>query len=157
MDPKYYHPWIGGNFRLDALQAAVLAVKLPHLDAWTEQRQANAARYDQRFADAGLAGGLVGLPVRPTNDRHVCNQYVIRVPRRDALRAFLGKNQIGSEVYYPLPLHQQDCFASLGYREGAFPESERAAVETLAIPIYPELSDAQATHVVETIKRFFNP
>ena len=156
MEPKYYHRIVGGNFRLDALQAAVLLAKLPHLEAWTNRRQANAARYDRLFRDAGLAApaGPLGLPVAGAG-RHVFNQYVIRVPRRDALMAFLKARQIGCEVYYPLALHMQACFAALGYREGEFPESERAARETLAIPIYPELTDVQAGAVVDAIRTFF--
>jgi len=156
MEPKYFHRVVGGNFRLDALQAAVLLAKLPHLEAWTTRRQANAARYGRLFAEAGLAApaGPLVLPV-PGAGRHVFNQYVIRAPRRDALLAFLKARQIGCEVYYPLALHMQECFASLGYRPGAFPESERAAVETLAIPVYPELSDAQAGAVVAAIRSFY--
>jgi dTDP-4-amino-4,6-dideoxygalactose transaminase len=158
MDPKYFHPFIGGNFRLDALQAAALRVKLPHLDRWTEQRRQNADRYDRLFRDAGLAGDPVGLPARPaadSRDRHVWNQYVIRVPHRDALRQFLAEQEVGTEVYYPLPLHLQECFQPLGCREGDFPESEHAARETLALPIYPELADDQAEWVVESIGRFY--
>ncbi len=156
MEPKYYHRIVGGNFRLDALQAAVLLAKLPHLEAWTNRRQANAARYDRLFREAGLAAptGPLGLPVAGAG-RHVFNQYVFRAPRRDALMAFLKARQIGCEVYYPLALHMQACFASLGYREGDFPESERAARETLAIPVYPELSDEQASAVVDAIRSFF--
>ena len=156
MQPKYFHRIIGGNFRLDALQAAVLLAKLPHLEAWTTRRQANAARYDRLFRDAGLAApaGPVGLPAAGAG-RHVFNQYVIRVPRRDTLMAFLKAQQIGCEVYYPLALHMQACFATLGYRAGAFPESERAACETLAIPVYPELTDDQAGTVVAAIGTFF--
>ena len=159
MDPKYYHSLVGGNFRLDALQAAALLVKLPHLDRWTDRRRANADRYDRLFRDAGLAGDPVRLPTRPdeqSGDRHVWNQYVIRVQRRDDLRQHLGEADIGTEVYYPLPLHLQKCFESLGYRDGDFPESERAARESLALPIYPELSDDQAVWVVESIKRFYS-
>jgi dTDP-4-amino-4,6-dideoxygalactose transaminase len=152
MEPKYFHHMLGGNFRLDALQAAVVSVKLNHLDAWTRQRQANAARYDRLFAAAGLATTLRLPP--SVMSRHVYNQYVIRTPRRDELRAFLQKKDIGVEIYYPLPLHLQDCFAYLGHKKGDFPESERAALETLALPIYPELSDAQAAWVVESIQAF---
>lgn len=156
MEPKYYHQVIGGNFRLDALQAAVVAVKMTYLDDWTRRRQANAARYDRLFEAAGLAAdGRVRLP-RTVADRHVFNQYVVRVPRRDELRAFLQDRQIGVEIYYPVPLHLQQCFAYLGYPRGAFPESEKAAAETLALPVYPELSDAQAAWVVESIAAFFS-
>lgn len=155
MEPKYYHKWIGGNFRLDALQAAVVTVKLRHLDDWTNARQANASRYDRLFSEAGLTGrGVINGP-RAVTGRHVFNQYVVRVARRDALRAFLQQRGIGTEVYYPLPLHLQECFAYLGHGRGAFPESERAAAGTVALPIYPELSDAQAAWVVESIAGFY--
>ena len=152
MEPKYYHKIIGGNFRLDALQAAVVAAKLPHLDAWTAARQSNAARYDRLFADAGL-GGRIGLP-RAVQSRHVFNQYVIRTPRRDELRAWLASQEIGSEIYYPVPLHLQECFAGLGGKPGDLPESERAARETLALPVFPELTAEQAEFVVQKIAEF---
>ena len=177
--PKYYHDLIGGNFRFDALQAAIVAVKLRHLDQWTAGRQSNAARYRRLFEAAGLslpspagrgaggegnlpspigrgAGGegLVQLPVEMEGYRHIYNQFVIRVPRRDELRAYLKEQKIGNEVYYPVPLHVQKCFDYLGYKEGDFPESERAARETIALPIYTELSDQQAEWVVECIGRF---
>jgi dTDP-4-amino-4,6-dideoxygalactose transaminase len=149
--PKYSHKIIGGNFRLDALQAAVVLVKLRHLDGWIAQRRANAARYDRMFAECRLVEkGLVTLP-RVVADRHVFNQYVIRVPRRDELRSMLLERGIGHEVYYPIPLHMQECFAHLGHGEGDFPESETAAQETIALPIYPELSDAHACEVVDSI------
>ncbi|MCE9616302.1 MAG: DegT/DnrJ/EryC1/StrS family aminotransferase [Lentisphaerae bacterium] len=151
--PKYYHRFIGGNFRLDALQAAVVTVKLKHLDAWTAARQANARRYDRLFADASLPERGIVLP-RVQRDRHIFNQYVIRTPRRDALREFLNQRHIGNEVYYPVPLHRQECFAYLGYQPGSCPESERAAAESLALPIYPEVSDAQARTVVDAIRDF---
>ena len=154
MEPKYYHRAIGGNFRLDALQAAVVNVKLRHLERWTAARQANAARYDRLFKAAGLPERGVVLP-KVVNSRHVFNQYVIRVPRRDALRTFLQSRQVMTEVYYPVPLHLQECFACLGHKRGAFPESERAAAETLALPIYPELTDGQATWVVESVEAFY--
>ncbi len=154
-EPKYYHHLVGGNFRLDTLQAAVVFVKLRHLDAWTQARQANARRYGNLFDESGLpARGSVRLPeLRP--GRHIFNQYVIRVPRRDELRAFLTEQGIGTEVYYPVPLHLQKCFSALGYAPGDFPESERAAQETLALPIYPELNDAQARQIVDAIRRFY--
>lgn len=153
--PKYVHHWIGGNFRLDALQAAVVLAKLKHLDSWTARRQANADRYRRLFAQAGLTSdrGIV-LPDAVT-DRHIYNQFVIRVPRRDALRKHLEQHGVGTEIYYPIPLHLQKCFEYLGYREGDFPESERAARETLALPIYPELTEAQAQYVVEQIANFY--
>lgn len=150
--PKYYHRIIGGNFRLDALQAAVVSAKLPHLDAWTTARQRNARRYNELFHAAGLTESI-GLPVVST-DRHIFNQYVVRVSRRDELQAALKSQGIGTEVYYPVPMHLQDCFAYLGQSTGTFPESERAARETLAIPIHPELSEAQASYVVDCIRQF---
>ncbi len=150
--PKYYHKIIGGNFRLDAVQAAVVSAKLPHLDGWTAARQRNAKRYDQLFGEARLP---IGLPA-VVADRHIFNQYVIRILGRDELQAFLQKKGVGTEVYYPVPMHLQECFAYLGHTAGAFPESERAAKETLALPIYPELTDSQAQYVVECIYEFFD-
>jgi dTDP-4-amino-4,6-dideoxygalactose transaminase len=153
--PKYYHHVVGGNFRLDALQAAIVAVKLEYLDGWTAARQNNAARYRQLFDSAGLAE-RVRLPVEK-EDRHIYNQFVIRVDAdRDELRAYLGDKGIGSEVYYPVPMHIQACFADLGYQAGDFPVAEQAAAQTLALPIYPELSDDQQAYVVETIGAFLN-
>jgi dTDP-4-amino-4,6-dideoxygalactose transaminase len=151
--PKYYHAEIGGNFRLDELQAAVLVVKLKHLDDWTAGRQRNARFYDSAFAKAGLAD-RIGLPKVGQGYRHIYNQYVIRSSRREELRAFLGQNGIGTEIYYPVPLHVQKCFAYLGYKAGDCPESEKAAAETLALPIYPELAQEQLAYVVETVARF---
>jgi dTDP-4-amino-4,6-dideoxygalactose transaminase len=151
--PKYYHALIGGNFRLDELQAAVLNVKLPHLDAWTQGRQRNAAYYDAAFARAGI-GGRVSTPHAVPGFRHIYNQYVIRVPERDGLRRHLAAAGIGTEIYYPVPLHLQQCFAYLEHRSGDFPQSERAALETLALPIYPELSEEQLQHVVDSIASF---
>jgi len=153
---RYYHKFVGLNSRLDGFQGAVLRVKLPHLEDWTEKRRENAARYRQLLTDAGLTE-QVGLPVERENCRHIYNQYVIRVPNvRDDLRAFLGENGIGSDVYYPVPLHLQECFAYLGYREGDLPEAERAANETLALPIYPELTSDQQEYVVAKIREFFD-
>lgn len=155
MAPKYHHHAIGGNFRLDALQAAIVAVKLAYLDSWTRGRQNNAAAYRRLFAQAGLSG-WIQLPAE-LQTRHVYNQFVIRVPEgRDALREHLGAHDIGCEIYYPIPLHRQACFAHLGYREGDFPESERAARQTLALPIYPELGEDQLAYVVESIKAFYS-
>jgi dTDP-4-amino-4,6-dideoxygalactose transaminase len=154
MEPKYYHHLVGGNFRLDALQAAVLRVKLPHLDDWTAGRQQNAARYRQMFADAGLTD-LVRLPIEASNRTHIYNQFVVRVSQRDQLKAHLDKSGIGTEVYYPVPFHLQKCFASLGYAAGAFPHAELAARESLAHPIYTELTEAQQADVVGDIKRFY--
>jgi dTDP-4-amino-4,6-dideoxygalactose transaminase len=149
-DRQYYHQVIGGNFRLDALQAAVLRVKLPHLAGWTEARRRNAARYDELFADAGLTG-RVTLPVAAPHCRHIFNQYVIRVPRRDAVKAHLESRQVGCAIYYPVPFHEQACFAYLGYRMGQFPHAELAARETLALPIYGELTAEQQRYVVAVL------
>jgi dTDP-4-amino-4,6-dideoxygalactose transaminase len=153
---KYYHKWVGLNSRLDGFQGAVLRVKLPHLEDWTEARRANAARYQQLFTNAGLTE-QIGLPVERENCRHIYNQYVIRVPnRRDELRAYLADHGVGSDIYYPVPLHLQQCFEYLGYRGGYLPEAERAARETLAIPIYPELKPEQQDYVVSTVTDFFD-
>ena len=151
-NPKYHHRIVGGNFRLDAIQAAVISAKLPHLDSWTAARQRNALRYDRLFAEVGLP---IGLPTVVAN-RHIFNQYVVRIPARDELQVFLEKKGIGTEVYYPVPMHLQDCFAYLGYKAGEFPQSERAAKESLALPVFPELGDAQARYVVERIREFFD-
>jgi len=150
---RYFHSVVGGNFRLDALQAAVVLVKLTRLDEWTTARQANARRYERLLTQAGLVGPQgVRLPA-VVADRHIFNQYVIRAPRRDALLEHLKQHNVGCQVYYPLPLHLQECFADLGGMPGDFPESELAARETLALPIYPELTDEQAAYVVQTIKQ----
>lgn len=152
---KYHHRMIGVNSRLDAIQAAVLRVKLPYLDQWSEARRENAARYDELFTDAGLAEEI-GLPFVRRGVRHIFNQYVIRAgKRRDALRDHLSHDGVGSEIYYPVPLHLQECFRYLGYREGDFPEAERAARETLALPVYAELTLEQQTYVVESIRAFY--
>jgi dTDP-4-amino-4,6-dideoxygalactose transaminase len=148
--PKYYHKIIGGNFRLDALQAAVVTAKLPHLDTWTAARQRNAQLYDRLLENGGIS---IGLPAIAT-DRHIFNQYVIRVTKRDELQACLKKEGIHTEVYYPVPLHLQECFAYLGYKAGAFPRSERAAKETLALPVHPELTELQAHFVSERVCEF---
>ena len=152
--PKYFHALIGGNFRIDELQAAVLRVKLKYLDEWTQGRQRNAAFYDQAFADPALAA-RVTAPKSLTRGRHIYNQYVLRTERRDTLRAFLTERHIGTEIYYPVPLHLQECFAYLGHAPGDFPHSERAAAETLALPIYPELSPEQLGAVVAAIAEFY--
>jgi dTDP-4-amino-4,6-dideoxygalactose transaminase len=152
--PKYFHAFIGGNFRIDELQAAILRVKLKHLDAWTESRQRNAAYYSAAFERAGLAPHIV-TPRAPATGRHIFNQYAIRAERRDELRAALTERGIGTEIYYPVPLHLQQCFAHLGHQQGDFPESERAAAETLALPVYPELSEAQLAHVVAAVAEFY--
>lgn len=156
--PKYHHKVVGGNFRLDALQAAIVSAKLPHLDEWTAGRQRNAKLYDGLFAEAGLVGTARGtssivLP-KVVMNRHIFNQYVIRSSQRDQLQAYLQRQGIGTEVYYPVPMHLQECFADLGYRTGAFPKSEGAAKETLALPIYPELSEGQLRYVVDCIRDF---
>ena len=178
--PKYYHKVVGVNSRLDALQAAVLRVKLKYLDSWTAARQKNAAYYDSAFRKAGALDSSAplaphptlspggrgqgeggGLPLRiplpaPAPARHIYNQYVIRVPasQRDGLREHLKRQNIGTEIYYPLPLHRQECFQNLGLGEGSLPHSEAAARETLALPVYPELSTEQMQHVVQTVTDF---
>lgn len=152
--PKYYHQIIGGNFRLDAIQAAVVSIKLKYLDQWTRGRQENADKYRMLFSEAGL-DATTNLPIEKEN-RHIYNQFVIRLAeKRDALRLFLQNEEIGTEVYYPVPLHLQQCFSYLNYQEGDFPVSEYAAHHTLALPIYPELTDDQQRHVVEKIKAFY--
>jgi len=167
-NPKYYHKVIGGNFRLDSLQAAIVLTKLRHLDGWTAGRQRNAERYHRLFRDSGICvantssfpkarwhhGVEVYLPT-PAEDRHIYNQYVIRVRGRDALKSFLREKGVGTEIYYPVPLHRQECFGYLGIKPGAFPESESAAAETLALPVYPELTDEQTRYVVDCIADFF--
>jgi dTDP-4-amino-4,6-dideoxygalactose transaminase len=152
--PKYYHAVIGGNFRIDELQAAVLRVKLKYLDHWTHGRQRNAAFYDAAFADAHFASKLA-TPHALKGGRHIFNQYIVRAQKRDALKDFLGKRGVGTEIYYPVPLHLQKCFDYLQHRAGDFPESERAALETLALPIYPELAPEQLKHVVASIGEFY--
>lgn len=167
--PKYYHRVIGGNFRLDAIQAAVLLVKLKKLDQWTEGRQNNADLYRRKLREAGLVvdpAGLdpvtldmtgrkgVALPKEFADRRHIYNQFVLRTDRREELRAFLTARGIGNEVYYPVPFHQQDCFQYLGYKTGQFPISETAATQTIAVPIYPELTEAQIDEVVSAIAEF---
>ncbi len=156
MEPRYYHKFVGINSRLDSFQAAVLNVKFPHLDRWSEARAANARRYAAMFAAAGL-DGVLGLPRHVSPGRHVWNQYVIRVPngQRDRLRAFLAEAKIGTEIYYPLGLHAQECFRHLGYTEGELPETERASREVLALPIFPELTAEEQQYVVDRIAAFF--
>jgi dTDP-4-amino-4,6-dideoxygalactose transaminase len=152
--PKYFHSVIGGNFRIDELQAAILRVKLKYLDGWTQGRQRNAEYYDTAFAGTGL-GPKLRTPFAIEGQRHIYNQYVVRAQGRDALRARLAERGIGSEIYYPVPLHLQACFAYLNYHAGDFPESEQAAKETLALPIYPELEQGQLAHVVATVAEFY--
>ncbi|MDX6303974.1 MAG: hypothetical protein QOI77_943 [Blastocatellia bacterium] len=155
-ETKYHHKVIGINSRLDALQAAVLRAKLPHLEEWTTGRQRKALQYELMFADAGLPE-QVEVPYVRSNARHIFHQFVIRVRegRRDALREHLRERGVGTDVYYPVPLHLQECFAYLGYKEGDFPVAEQAAKETLALPVYPELTDEQQDHVVNMIAKFF--
>jgi dTDP-4-amino-4,6-dideoxygalactose transaminase len=161
MRPKYYHHLVGANFRMDALQAAVLRVKAPHLAGWTNGRRANAARYRGLFHAAGLDAprpgsgqAFVTLPSAPADRLHIFNQFVIRTPDRDGLKRHLDEQGIGNEIYYPVPFHLQPCFADLGYRQGAFPQAERAAQESLAIPVYGELRIDQQEAVVSAIGQF---
>jgi dTDP-4-amino-4,6-dideoxygalactose transaminase len=180
MEPKYYHRYVGGNFRLDALQAVVIQIKLKYLDDWTMGRQRNAALYNKLFEETGFTKAANGdqpwltLPVESgrigqyaprlsggrspyDGHRHIYNQYVLRIgQQRDELRAFLTERNIGNEIYYPVPLHRQECFTDWGYPAGAFPASEAAAQQTLAIPVYPELSEVQIQAVVEAITAFFD-
>lgn len=161
--PKYYNQAIGGNFRMDALQAAILHAKFKYLDEWTAGRQRNAALYRRLFIDAGLASEdpqhrseySVILPKESGWGRHIYHLYQTRVQRRDELMAYLKAHQVGNELYYPLPLHLQTCFTELGYQTGSMPNAEHAAVETLALPIYPELSEEQIQHVVKVVKAFY--
>lgn len=156
---RYYHRLIGGNFRLDALQAAVLNIKLPHLDTWSAGRQRNAALYRKEFAQGGV-DKIITLPTEPyaasgVGNHHIFNQFCIRAPRRDELIKVLETKQIGHAIYYPLSLHQQECFAYLGYQTGDFPNAERAAGEILALPIYPELTPEQIAEVAAAIRDFY--
>ena len=149
-EPRYFHKRVGGNFRMDALQAAVLRVKLPHLPRWTAMRRENAARYEALFAASGL-GGVV-LPVTPSERGHTFNQYVVRVPDRDRVRAVLQERGVATEVYYPVPFHLQECFRELGYKRGDFPQAETAAASSLALPIYGELTPEQQGAVVAALR-----
>jgi dTDP-4-amino-4,6-dideoxygalactose transaminase len=153
--PKYFHSYIGGNFRIDELQAAILNVKLEHLDKWSAGRQKNAAFYDAAFARADL-GRAVQTPVALHGHRHIYNQYMVRVRDRDLLRQHLTSNGVGTEIYYPVPLHLQKCFGYLGHGQGEYPESERAAGEVLALPIFPELKETQLQYVVDMIGGFYS-
>ena len=169
--PKYYHKIIGGNFRLDAIQAAVINVKLPYLDSWSEKRRANAEFYTKLFKENGLAekegltefdsNNKVLLPKAVYKDLglknyHIYNQYIIRIEKRDELREFLKASDIGVEIYYPVPFHLQECFEALGYKKGDFPVAEFCAESSLALPIYPELTDEQIDFVVSEINKFFH-
>jgi dTDP-4-amino-4,6-dideoxygalactose transaminase len=153
--PKYHHALIGGNFRLDEIQAAVLGVKLRRLDSWTAARQRNAAYYQAAFARAGL-GSQIQTPATSPGYRHIWNQYVIRAPRRDELRQFLLEQGVGTEIYYPVSLHRQQCFAYLGYGADDFPVTEAAVREVLALPIFPELETQQLQYVVDRIAVFYS-
>ncbi len=156
---RYHHEEIGWNCRMDAIQAAVLRVKLPHLPKWNQQRRAHAATYDQLLSVAGLTSSGKS-PVQKlkiaAEAHHIFHQYVLRVERRDELRAFLSQRKIGSEIYYPLPLHLQPCFNYLGYEEGSLPESERAAREVIALPMFPELTEAEQNWVIESVAEFYS-
>ena len=166
MEPKYFHPRIGGNFRLDALQAAVLNVKLPHLNSWHEQRRVNADLYRKLFSEkdlvreidcleqGDLSNGII-LPVEKANNYHIYNQFVIYTQDRKALMQHMQANNVGCEIYYPLSLHEQECFRLLGYKKGDFPNSERAAAMSLALPIFPDLAPEQIARAVEVIAEFF--
>jgi len=150
--PKYYHALIGGNFRLDSIQAAILSVKLPHLDKWHSMRQKNAAYYDKNLNIKGVKKPIIAYK----REYHIYNQYVISVrKKRDELREFLAKNNIGTEIYYPVPFHEQECFKNLGYKFGDFPHSEYAAKHTIALPIYPELTIGMQDYVIEKIEEFY--
>jgi len=157
---RYLHEELGWNCRLDAIQAAILRVKLPHVEKWNEQRRERAATYDRLLTQSGLTSAMVDSPVRPLgitpNAYHVYHQYVVRAQRRDDLRQFLADRKIGTEIYYPIPIHLQPVFAYLGYREGDLPESERAAREVLALPMFPELTDEEQQWVVESIAEFYS-
>ena len=163
-EPKYYHSRVGGNFRLDPIQAVVLSIKLDHLEQWHAGRRANAALYRRLFADAGLVNDPVILPTALYADKagasehnhHIYNQFVIHVPKRDALRQHLQANSVGCEIYYPLCLHQQECLRDDAYRAQSFPVAEQAAADSLALPIYPELTPEQLEYVVKTIKAFYH-
>jgi dTDP-4-amino-4,6-dideoxygalactose transaminase len=160
MEPRYFHHVIGGNFRLDEIQAAILAVKLPYLEKWAAARRAAADFYGAELSRAGLTE-RIATPAEPYGERdltnhHVYHQYVIRTPMRDALRDYLGKREIETAVYYPVGLHEQKCFTYLGYKKGDFPETERAARETLALPIYPEISREAQRYVVDAIEAFYS-
>ncbi len=150
MEPKYYHHCVGGNFRLDPIQAAALLAKLPHLEKWSKKRRKNAEYYNRKFRDT-----VVQTPCVSRDCVSIYNQYVIRVPRRDELAAHLKAKDIGCEIYYPVPMHLQECFAYLGKGQGEFPESEKAAGEVLALPIYPELTDEMKDYAAETILDFY--
>ncbi|MCL2458699.1 MAG: DegT/DnrJ/EryC1/StrS family aminotransferase [Desulfobulbus sp.] len=162
-EPKYYHSRVGGNFRLDPIQAAVLSVKLEYLDSWHAARRRNASRYRKLFRDAGLVGNAVALPqavyadvpCADQHNHHIYNQFVILVPERDKLRQYLQEHGVGCEIYYPLCLHQQECLGPEQYKRQSFPVAQQAAASSLALPIFPELVDEQLVYVVETIREFY--
>jgi dTDP-4-amino-4,6-dideoxygalactose transaminase len=152
----YEHRDVGWNSRLDAIQAAVLRVKLPHLETWSRGRAANAERYDLWFAQSGLVeAGRVRPPARFADSTHIYNQYTLRVERRDALRRHLTERGVGHAVYYPVPLHLQECFRELGYEEGSFPRAEQACREVISLPVYPELTEEQQKRVADAVIGFY--
>lgn len=153
--PKYFHKWIGINSRLDSIQAAILVVKFRYLERWTQERQRKASRYQSLFQDLLSALPGLRLPAIQYENRHIFHQYVIRVPERDRLRQFLMEQGVGTDIYYPLPLHLQECYSFLNYRRGDLPNSEKASEEILALPIYPELTDDQQDYVADRIKAFY--
>jgi dTDP-4-amino-4,6-dideoxygalactose transaminase len=153
--PKYHHKMVGGNFRMDAIQAAVLRVKFKYLEGWTEARRKNAANYRKLFQEAGLDGNEIRIPVESGYGRHIYHLYVIRCVQRDQLKEYLKSRGIGTEIYYPVPLHLQECFEDLGYKKGDLPVSEKLVEETLAIPIYPELGETRQQEVVTAISDFY--
>ena len=159
---RYYHAEVGGNFRMDALQAAALLVKLRHLDGWSRRRRENAAFYTRRLEEAGLVGAGLVRPPRPVYEQggdknpHIYNQYTLRIKDREGLQAFLKAKGIMTAVYYPVPLHLQECFRGLGYRKGDFPEAEKAAAEVLSLPVYPELTAEQKDYVVDCLQEFYH-
>ena len=153
--PKYFHKWIGINSRLDSLQAAILLAKFRYLEEWTEKRRRKAERYGEFLQDLTVSVPGLKLPATQYRNRHIFNQYAIQVPRRDALRQFLNQEGVGTEIYYPLPLHLQECYAFLNYHRDDLPVSERAADETLALPIFPELTEAQQMYVIDRVKAFY--
>jgi dTDP-4-amino-4,6-dideoxygalactose transaminase len=158
---RYYHAEVGGNFRMDALQAAALLVKLRHLDDWSRRRRENAAYYTRRLEEAGLVQAGMITPPRPVYERsgdknpHIYNQYTLRVKDRERLQAFLKAKGVMTAIYYPVPLHLQECFRGLGYRKGDFPQSEKAAAEVLSLPVYPELAAEQKDYVIDCLKKFY--
>jgi dTDP-4-amino-4,6-dideoxygalactose transaminase len=149
-NPQYFYKMVGGNFRLDAIQAAVLTVKLKYLDKWNEKRRQNAALYDYIFADSPVKKQKID-----SNNLSIYHQYTVTVPKRDQLRKFLAENQIGSAIFYPKPLHLQECFRGLGYREGDLPVAEKLCREVLSLPVYPELTEEQIEHVAGTVLKFY--